>query len=300
MDIQFTNENALHAPITLEPVGFMSDSISMIRHRNARKILETKCSGTIKEFAKAVGKSEQQCSNFLRMRNPVKIGDSVAREIEFAFGFPNKWMDLEDHKDQEIAEYVNADILSHFREVDDAVRHLSTLVIDGVSFADSVLIAEFGAYSIERFQKLLRHVRHDLLDECKKMLLLVARKLQLEVVTDEPYSVYDVITKDAVFKIITNKDEGNYHSYPLTSLATPKDKLAFEVFPIILHGKPELVIIEDRSMKVDNLTETDEYRVFEVVTMIKEFDDRCNTDILTPYLNTHPLLHTIKQNKQIN
>lgn len=70
----------------------ISEKLKLLRHENANLLLTQYCDNKVREFARVIGKSEQQCSNLLRLKSPVAIGSKIAGDIEAAFDMRPGWL----------------------------------------------------------------------------------------------------------------------------------------------------------------------------------------------------------------
>lgn len=277
--------------------GFMTDTLSVIRHKNARKILSQHCDGVIRRFSEALGKGEQQCSNFLRLKNPVKIGNKIAREIGFAFGYPNKWLDLDEHQDQEDVKYVNSDILSTFIQMEDLLKRIANFSLDGFSFNES-LVAKKKLHEIQDKQhKILKHINYDLDENCRKVLHAALHRLNMHPIkhplAERVGSMYAAITIDnkginTGFRLSLG-EEGVYNSYPQAIIMHHMGdvKEEYECFPILIGGEPALVYLYCPEGFFE-LEELDDWDAFNLIKTVNEFEKDNIPDVLVPYINQHP------------
>lgn len=275
----------------------MSDTLSVIRHTNARKLLSRHCDNVIRRFAEAIGKGEQQCSNFLRIKNPVKIGTKVAREIEFAFGYPNGWLDLEEEQAQSDVKYVNSDILSTFITIEESIKTIAARSIDGFSFHEA-LVARTRLKQIEEKQrKLAKHIAYDLNEQTIKQLHAALHRLDLHII-DHPHtggvgSMYAAVTKNGLAFRLGLGADGVYESYPQTYMMMYLDDAIideFECFPILVDGQPAVVIL-NCPKSTRHLEELADWRVYQLIKAKNEFTSKEVSEELAYFINTHPKLN---------
>jgi len=75
-----------------------------IRYKNVRWIIDTLCSGRLKEFASRIGKVETHASQFAGEGRSKGIGDDMAILIEKKFDLPDGWLDRLHQEGNEVAD----------------------------------------------------------------------------------------------------------------------------------------------------------------------------------------------------
>jgi hypothetical protein len=166
----------------------MQNNVHEIRQANSRKILAIQCGGKVKQFAVKLGKKEQQCSNFLREKNPVNIGDSIARQIESTFGYPLNWLDYKVDGSEGITNSVHFEIMTLFADLNKSIDHIGTKAFKSISETATLITYSNVNTSIDKLRRISLSVKseHELgaLEYTSKV---VSERLKKECVVDEGY-----------------------------------------------------------------------------------------------------------------
>lgn len=233
----------------------MQNSRHEIRHINSRKILTVQCQGMIKEFARRLGKKEQQCSNFLRENKPVNIGDSIARQIESTFGYPEGWLDHEVTGSESITDSDNFQTVTLFAELNKIIERIGASVYNSRSEVATLITYSNTVNAIHKLNRVSLSVRTDMQNTAMEYVAgIVTDKMGLDVNVDN--HAEGLVCGDCFFSLsrLFNAQSAKLHEMYIFR-TYPYVKRLYQYTPTIIDGEYHVFII--RSL---DATGTDKYQ----------------------------------------
>lgn len=270
--------------------------LSEIRHNNARRILKNNCNGKVITFASKINKKYQQCSSFLRLKNPVNIGDKVARQIESTFGYKSGWLDVGSEHTQELMNKNNSSLVYSFERIKDALDDINSKVTNGLSGCDTMYMHRMLHSIGGRITRSRLSVTHDVLELCQYQLQMYLESIGINAEWDD--EVRGFISGNSAFCVQTPFERRHAHRRYMhfNSLKSKYDiaEDVYEVRPLQTNGGISL-LFEHVTFFENKYTAKESFELSklksELMRQYSQGEDILLEEIdesILPYINAHP------------
>jgi hypothetical protein len=272
--------------------GIKMKDTTKIRHTNARKILVEECLNSMKVFADKIGRSEQQCSNLLREKTNVRIGDKLARLIERSFGYPEGWLDTDTEGVDDMLTLEGIKLVNMFNNLSDCVDELKTFSIEHHSFYNHSRFCQKLNKNISALLKINRHAKSDFMDAVAEKLEVLLLQLGHEVTYDSRIGGF--MSEDALFILSDPLDRRSVHTRYLNTLRVSeryKDgHKVYEVIPFFCVDRAIRFLIEEGSLFSRGAKDRDpeELEVIEMINNGENVNIKTLSDELRLKINNIP------------
>lgn len=271
----------------------MQNRIHEVRHINARKILMAQCNGLIKQFALKLNKKEQQCSNFLRENSPVNIGDSIARQIETTFGYPDGWLNHHVTGAESITDSDNFQTITLFAELNKIIERIGASAYNCRSDVASLITYKNTLNAVYKLKRISLSVKADMEQTALNYVgEIVGRKLQADAEIDNDINA--ILCDDCCFILhdldmtLAQKTVRNLHIFR----TYPKIMKVYKYTPIVVDGNYHVFIILYMERTVSGLY-TAQFEQSKALSQLKSMSDaNIQKSVIPPvlegYLDDNP------------